>query len=89
MKDLVHSIVRHLVEYPELVRITEMVGDYTIVLEISVAASDMGKILGKNGKIVNAIRVILMSIASAKKMRVNLEVLEPIDHPLLREIIHE
>jgi len=79
MKDLVLQIVKNLVEYPGMIEIIETRGSSTILLEISVAPEDIGKIIGKQGKIIDAIRTILISIASRNHLRVNLEVVETID----------
>lgn len=76
MKDFVAYIVKNLVDQPDLVKINEIGGTHTIVLELSVARADMGKIIGKKGKTINAIRTLLTSIASKNGVRVTLEVLE-------------
>ena len=59
MKDLLIKIVKALVDNPEQVQITEIEGSQTTVLELRVAKSDMGKVIGKHGRTVNAIRDIL------------------------------
>lgn len=76
MKEFVAYIVKNLVDQPELVKITEIGGTHTLIIELSVAKSDIGKIIGKNGKTINAIRTLLMSVASRNGIRVNLEILE-------------
>jgi hypothetical protein len=50
MKDLISEIVRALVDQPDQVKVTEIEGGQTVVLELSVAKSDMGKVIGKKGK---------------------------------------
>ena len=65
MKELVHEIVTKLVDYPEDVNVREVTGEKTSVIELSVAQSDIGKVIGKKGRTANAIRNIL-SAASAK-----------------------
>lgn len=76
MKEFVAYIVKNLVDQPELVKINEVGGTHTLIIELSVAKSDIGKIIGKNGKTINAIRTLLMSVASRNGIRVNLEILE-------------
>ncbi|MFZ4099922.1 MAG: KH domain-containing protein [Chlamydiia bacterium] len=76
MKEFVEYIVKNLVDHPELVKITEIQGTNTVILELSCDPSDIGKIIGKAGKTINAIRGLLMAVASRNGIRVNLEILE-------------
>jgi uncharacterized protein len=76
VKEFVAYIVKNLVDYPDRVKINEIGGTQTIILELSVDKADIGKIIGKRGKTINALRVLIMSIASRKGLRVNLEILE-------------
>ena len=76
MKEFVEYIVKNLVDNPDKVRINEIGGTNTIILELSAEKSDIGKIIGKKGKTINAIRTLLMSVASRNGLRVNLEILE-------------
>jgi hypothetical protein len=62
MKDLISHIVKALVDQPEQVRVTETEGGHTVVLELNVAKSDMGKVIGKRGRNVGAIQTILNNI---------------------------
>lgn len=77
------EFVRYLVmllidtENPENVKIKEIDGKHTSIIEVSVAKADIGKVIGKKGKTINAIRTLLMSIASKRNHRVSLEVIEP------------
>jgi hypothetical protein len=57
-------------------RINEIGGTHTLIIELGVEKSDIGKIIGKRGKTINAIRTLLMSIASRNGIRVNLEIIE-------------
>lgn len=79
MKEFVAYIVKNLVDNPDEVKINEIGGAQTLIIEVSVAKSDIGKIIGKNGKTINAIRALLMAVASRNKLRVNLEILEESD----------
>ena len=65
MKDLISYIAKALVDDPERVSVTEIEGSHTNVLELSVAKRDIGKIIGKQGRNAQAIRIILAA-ASAK-----------------------
>ena len=76
MKDFVTYVVKNLVDSPDSVTINEIGGSQTLILELSVDKADIGKIIGKKGKTINAIRTLLMSVASRNGIRVNLEVLE-------------
>lgn len=76
MKEFVEYIVKNLVDNPDQVRIREVGGTQTLILELAVEKSDIGKIIGKRGKTINAIRTLLMSVASRNGLRVSLEILE-------------
>ena len=79
MKDFVEYIVKNLVDYPDKVRINEIGGTQTLIIELGVEKADIGKIIGKKGKTINAIRTLLISVASRNGVRVNLEILEDED----------
>ncbi len=66
MKDLITEIVKALVDQPDEVSVNEIEGSHTTILEIRVAKTDMGKVIGKQGRTAQAIRTIL-SAASGKK----------------------
>lgn len=76
MKEFVEYVVKNLVDNPDKVKIKEVGGTQTVILELSVDKSDIGKIIGKKGKTINAIRTLLVSVASRAGIRVNLEILE-------------
>ena len=76
MKDLISTIARALVDNPEQVSVTEIEGAHTSVLELKVAKSDMGKVIGKQGRTAGAIRTILSGVSGKTKKRVVLEILE-------------
>jgi predicted RNA-binding protein YlqC (UPF0109 family) len=63
MKELISQIVKALVDQPEKVSVTEVAGEHTNVLEVSVAKSDLGLIIGKQGRNAQAIRTILSAAA--------------------------
>ena len=66
MKDLITEIVKAIVDQPDQVLVTEIEGDHTNVLELSVAKSDMGKVIGKQGRIAQALRTILKAASGGK-----------------------
>jgi len=76
MKDLITEIVQAVVDQPEKVSVNEIGGSQTTVLELRVAKTDLGKVIGKQGRTAQAIRTILS--AAAGKMRKNyvLEIFE-------------
>lgn len=76
MKEFVEYIIKNLVDNPDEVNIKEVGGTNTLILELSVEKPDIGKIIGKKGKTINAIRTLLMSVASRNNIRVSLEILE-------------
>lgn len=76
MKEFVAYIVKNLVDHPEKVRIKEVGGTQTLIIELAVEKGDIGKIIGKQGKTINAIRTLLMSVASRNGIRVSLEIIE-------------
>ncbi len=76
MKDLLIRIAQELVDSPEQVRVTEIEGTQTTVLELRVAKSDMGKIIGKQGKTANAIRDILYAASGKTRKRYLLEIID-------------
>jgi hypothetical protein len=76
MKDLIKEIVQALVDQPDQVSVSEIKGDNTTVLELKVAKSDMGKVIGKQGRNVQAIRTILSAASGKTRRRHVLEILE-------------
>jgi len=76
MKDLLIQIAQSLVDNPEQVRVTEIEGSQTVVLEVKVAKSDMGKVIGKQGKTAHAIRTLLNAASGKTEKRYVLEIVE-------------
>ena len=76
MKDLIISIAKALVDHPEQVEVLEVAGEQILVLELKVAKSDMGKVIGKQGRTANAIRAILNAASGKIRKRYVLEILE-------------
>ena len=69
MKELVEVIAKSLVDYPDEVNVTETENEKAIVLELRVAQSDMGKVIGKQGRIAKAIRSVVKAAALKKTKR--------------------
>ena len=76
MKDLVAHIARELVDKPEEVSVSEIEGNQTSVLELKVAKDDIGKVIGKRGRIAQAIRTIVSSVSAKEKKRTVLEIID-------------
>lgn len=76
MKDLVEYIAKSLVDHPESVHVNEIESASAIILEVQVADSDMGRVIGKRGRVVNAIRNLVQVAADRQGKRVTLEILD-------------
>ena len=64
MKELVEYLAKSLVDHPEDVHVNEVEGERTIILELSVSPEDMGKVIGKQGRIAKAIRTVVKAAAA-------------------------
>jgi len=76
MKQLVTYIAQALVDNPEQVRVDEVEGNQTSVLELKVAKEDLGKVIGKQGRTARAMRTILSAASAKVKKRTVLEIIE-------------
>lgn len=76
MKELVEYVVKQLIDYPEELRLAEIEGERTIVYELRCHPDDIGKVIGKSGKTVGALRTLLSSVASKQNRRAMLEIVE-------------
>ena len=76
MKDLISYIVQALVDQPDQVSVSEIVGENTSVLELKVAKSDMGMVIGKQGRNAQALRTILSAAAGKTRKRYVLEIVD-------------
>ncbi len=76
MKELIEYISKTLVDHPDELFITEIEGERTIVYELRCNPDDVGKVIGKNGKTVGAIRTLLSTVAARQGRRAVLEVVE-------------
>ena len=75
MKDLITNIAKALVDKPEEVMVTEIMGQHTSVIELKVAKEDIGKVIGKHGRTAEAMRNILMAASTKLRKRCILEIL--------------
>ena len=75
MRELVEYIAKSLVDNPDQVNIREVDGDHSVVLELQVAPDDMGRIIGKQGHIARAMRVLLKASAARQGKRAVLEIM--------------
>jgi len=76
MKELLEIIAKKLVDNPEDVSVTEMPADKGVVLELRVAQGDMGKVIGKQGKIAKAIRTVVRAAAIHNDMHISVEIVQ-------------
>lgn len=76
MKDLIKYIAQALVDDPEAVEVSEVVGEQCSVIELKVAKDDMGKVIGKQGRTAHAMRAILSAASGKTKKRSVLEIVE-------------
>ena len=75
-KELLELIVQAMVDNPEEVKISEIETNQSTILELRVAKSDIGKVIGKKGKNVNALRDIIYAVSAKSRKRVTLEVMD-------------
>ena len=76
MKEIIEKIAQALVDLPDLVRVTEIGGEHTSILELKVDRSDIGKVIGKHGRTAIAMRTILSAVSAKYKKRTVLEIVD-------------
>jgi uncharacterized protein len=77
VKELLEFLARSLVEDPDAVRVTKVEeGDGEIVLELEVAEDDMGRVIGRGGRVANALRAVIKAAATREEKRVTVEILD-------------
>jgi hypothetical protein len=74
MKELITVIAKALVDHPDEVRVNVVEDDQSIIYELSVHSSDIGKVIGKQGRIAKALRTVVSSAAVKQKKRVSVEI---------------
>jgi uncharacterized protein len=77
MKDLIEFIAKSLVDHPEEVQVRQSGGGSRIRIELSVTKDDMGRVIGKSGKVANSIRTLLRVAAEREGKQATLDVMEP------------
>ncbi len=75
MRELVELMVKSLVDEPEAARVNEVAGESIVVYEVSVAEDDLGKVIGKGGRIANAMRTIVKAAATKTERKATVEIL--------------
>ena len=73
MKEALETIIKNLVSDPNAISIKEIEGEKNIIFEVRVAEKDMGRVIGKDGKIANATRTIMKALAAKENKRINIE----------------
>ena len=76
MKELLAYVAKSLVDNPEAVQVKEVDCDGEVILELRVASEDMGKVIGRNGRIAKEIRTIVRSLSQRKNTRVSVEIVD-------------
>mgnify|MGYP001624685332 FL=1 len=76
MKEILETIILNLVDDKESVQITETENEKSIIFEVKVAQNDMGKIIGKQGKLARSIRTVMKSVAGKERKKVSVEFIE-------------
>lgn len=76
MKELLELIAKALVDYPDEVTVSEVEGDKSIILELKVSKDDMGKVIGKQGRIAKAIRTVVKAASVKENKRVVVEIIQ-------------
>jgi predicted RNA-binding protein YlqC (UPF0109 family) len=74
MKDLVEYIAKSLVDDPAQVKVSEVEGANSVIIELHVASGDMGRVIGKGGRVANAMRTLVRVLAAKEGKRVTLEI---------------
>lgn len=82
LKDLAEYLIKSLADHPEQVELQEREEDDTVLIELKISPDDLGKIIGKNGNTINAIRTVLQTAASSHKKKARLEVLSQGEVPV-------
>jgi RNA-binding protein (KH domain) len=76
MKELLEHIAKSLVDHPDQVSVNEVEGEHSVILELKVAEEDMGKVIGKQGRIAKAIRTVMKASAIRDNKRVVVEIIQ-------------
>lgn len=73
MKEIIETIILNLVENKDAVHVNEIAGEKSIVFEVKVAESDMGRVIGKQGRLAKSIRTVVKAVAGREHKKVTVE----------------
>jgi predicted RNA-binding protein YlqC (UPF0109 family) len=76
LKELIHAIAVELVDHPDQVEVTEIVGEHNSVLELRVAKEDIGKVIGKEGRTAQSMRTLLTAVSTKLGRRAQLDIVD-------------
>lgn len=76
MKEIIETIILNLVDNKEAVQVNEVQGDKSIVYEVKVANEDMGKVIGKQGRLARSIRTVVKSVGAREHKKVSVEFID-------------
>ena len=76
MKDILQTIILNLVENKEEVQVNENINEDIVTFEVKVSKEDMGKVIGKQGRIAKAIRTVMKSVAAKENKKVSVDFIE-------------
>ncbi len=76
MKEILETVIKNLVTNQEEISINEINGEKSIIFEVKVAQSDMGRVIGKEGRVAKAIRTLVKAVAAREGKRVSIEFIE-------------
>ena len=77
MTELVEYLVKQLVDHPEAVEVAPFEDEQGFIYEVRVDPTDMGKIIGRGGRVINSVRTVVKSVAQRQGLNVQVEILEP------------
>ena len=77
MKELIEYIAKSLVEHPDMVQVSEVESGTRVRIQLTVSKDDMGRVIGKSGKVANSIRTLLRVAAEREGKQASLDVVEP------------
>lgn len=84
-KDFVEYVVKAIVAKPEAVKVDKKLDAMGVLIELTVDAEDMGKIIGKQGQTAKALRTLLRVLGAKSKARINLKIIEPVGGRVMKE----
>ena len=76
-RDFIEFVVKHIVDFPDEVEVTQTVDDLGVLITLKVGRADMGKIIGKEGQTAKSLRVLLRMMGARNESRYNLKIIEP------------